>query len=300
MRVGILMGGISSEREISLLSGEEVIRNLNKNKYQVIPLLINSKEEIFDKVKNIDFMFIALHGEFGEDGSIQAILETLNIPYSGSNPLTSALCMNKKQAKRILKSEGLNVPQGISLYKHGDINFESIKKLKYPMIVKPNSGGSSIGVSLVYSSEELRKAIIEAFLYWDEVLVEEYLCGSEYTVPVLNGLALPILSINFNLTFFDYQSKYNDKGTVEEVASLPDGLSKEMKFISEKSYEILDCKAYARVDIIVSNGKPYVLDINTLPGMTAASLFPKSAKTAGIEYEELLDKIIQFSLNRED
>lgn len=296
MRIGVLMGGISSEREISLLSGEEIINNLNKDKYEVIPMVINSKKEVVDMIKDLDFVFLAFHGEFGEDGSIQCILESLGISYSGSKPLTSALCMNKKQSKRILKAEGIPIAKGISLYKHEGVNLEEIEKLKYPMIVKPNSGGSSIGISLVYSREELRSAILEGFRYGDEIIIEEYINGSEYTIPLLNGEVLPTLSIFHKGTFFDYKSKYNDTDTIEEVAFLPESLQSEINEIAEKCYRIFDCKAYARVDIMVSNSKPYVLELNTLPGMTKNSLFPKSAKAANIDYSTLLDKIIEFSL----
>lgn len=298
MRIGVLMGGCSSERQVSLLTGEEIIKNLNKDKYHVIPIIINSKEEVFEKIKNVDFVFIALHGEFGEDGCIQSILETLNLPYSGSNPLTSALCMNKQQSKRILKCEGINVAKGICLKKSDFLNDSTSSKLRYPLIVKPNNGGSSIGVSLINDKNELNAALEAAFLYCEEVLIEEFLDGKEYTVPILNGAALPTLEISFNSSFFNYEAKYASQDTIEEVASLPKELKEDIEAIAEKSYELLDCKAYARVDIIVSNGKPYVLELNTLPGMTSASLFPKSAKAAHIGFSELLDKIIEYSLNK--
>ncbi|MGN9161138.1 D-alanine--D-alanine ligase [Clostridium sulfidigenes] len=296
MRVGVLMGGISFEREISLLSGEEITKNLNKDKYEVIPVIINSKSEVIDKIQNLDFAFLAFHGEFGEDGTIQSVLESLGVPYSGSNPLTSALCMNKKQSKRILKAEGIPIANGISIYKHEGVNLKEIEKLKYPMVVKPNSGGSSLGISLVYSRDELRSAILEGFKYGNEIIIEEYINGSEYTVPLLNGETLPILSIIHKSTFFDYESKYNDTDTLEEVAILPESLQNEINEISKKCYRLFDCKAYARVDIMVSNNKPYVIELNTLPGMTKNSLFPKSAKAANMEYSTLLDKIIEFSL----
>lgn len=298
MKIGVLMGGCSSERQVSLLTGEEIIKNLNKEKYEVMPIIINSKEEVFEKVKNVDFVFIALHGEFGEDGCIQSILDALDIPYSGSNPLSSALCMDKRQSKRILKSEGINVADGIFLRKNHAFTRESLNNLNFPLMVKPNNGGSSIGISLVNNAEDLNKALGDAFLYSEEVLIEEYLNGKEYTVAILNGSALPTLAISFNSSFFNYESKYTSIDTIEEVAFIPEELKKEIEFIAEKSYELLDCKAYARVDIIVSNGKPYVLELNTLPGMTSASLFPKSAKAVGIEFSELLDKIIDYSLNK--
>lgn len=296
MKVGVLMGGISFERNVSLLSGEEMINNLNKDKYEVVPIIIDSKNEIINKVQDLDFALLALHGEFGEDGTLQSILESLKIPYSGSNPLTSALCMNKKQSKRILKAEGIPIANGISIYKRENVNLKEIEQLKYPMIVKPNTGGSSIGISLVYSREELKKAIFEGFKYGNKIIIEEYISGSEYTVPLLDGKALPILSIFHQSSFFDYNSKYENKNTIENVAILSKDLEKEIIEIAEKCYRIFDCTAYARVDIMVSKGIPYVLELNTLPGMTRNSLFPKSAEAANISYSNLLDKIIKLSL----
>lgn len=295
MKIGVLMGGISSEREISLLSGNEVVNNLDKNKYEVVPIIIDSKVEIYDKVKDIDFAFIALHGAFGEDGTVQALLEGIGIPYSGCNVLTSALCMNKKQAKRIMRDSGLTVAKDISI-KNNCYDIESIESLGYPMVVKPNSGGSSIGTFIVKDRNELIDAIKEAFKFDNELLVEEYIKGEEYTIPLLNGQVFPILQIKASSTFFDYKSKYFDEKTKEEVVKLSPELESKMEAIAKKCWDIFDCKAYVRVDIIVSSGVPYVLELNTAPGMTKGSLFPRSAKGANMEYSELLDKIIEYSL----
>lgn len=297
MKVGILMGGISSEREVSLKSGEGIIKNLDKNKYEVFPIIINSKKEVIEKVQGLDFVFLALHGEFGEDGSIQALLESIGMNYSGCGVLTSALCMDKKQTKRILKSEGIRVAKDIKInLKNKNYSIEDLEALGYPMVVKPNAGGSSIGVSIVRNKEELQKSIIEALKYSTEILVEEYLEGEEYTIPVLNGEVFPILLIKSDTEFFDYVSKYADDGATEELVTLPKELQTEFEEIGKRCWDIFNCKAYVRIDIIVSKGLPYVLEINTLPGMTKNSLFPKSAKGANMEYSELLDKIIEYSL----
>lgn len=297
MRIGVLMGGISSEREISLKSGEQVIENLDKNKYEVVQVVINNKGEVMEKVKGIDFAFLVLHGKFGEDGTIQAILEAANIPYSGCNVLTSALCMNKNQSKRIMKAEGINTAPWVTVKKKQEAPLEKIRNLGYPVVVKPNSGGSSVATFIVKSEEELYKSIEEALEYDEEVIIEQYLPGNEYTVCVLNGDVLPILSIKSTGEFFDYTSKYADKGAKEEIIQLPEELEREIREIALNCWGIFNCKAYSRVDIIVSNNKPYVLEINTLPGMTKNSLFPKSAKGIGLEYSELLDKVIEYSLN---
>lgn len=290
------MGGVSSEREVSLLSGEQIVQHLNRDKYEVFPIVIDSMGEIIDKVKGMDFVFLALHGEFGEDGYVQAILESISMPYSGCNLLTSALCMNKKQAKRIMRAEGIAVAEDFSLVRDQAIDVTDIDRLGYPMVVKPNNGGSSIGITIAGNRLELNKAVGEALKYNNEVLVEEYLDGHEYTVPVLDGEVLPILSIVPHGEFYDYKSKIVDSEADKTVAKLFIDLEEEIKEISEKCWRIFDCKAYMRVDIIVSKNKPYVLEINTLPGMTKSSLLPKSAKAANIDYSELLDRIIQYSL----
>lgn len=297
MKVGVLMGGISSEREVSLKSGEGIIKNLDRNKYEIFPIIINSKKEVIEKVQGLDFVFLALHGEFGEDGSIQALLESIGMNYSGCGVLTSALCMDKKQTKRILKSEGIRVAKDIKInLKNKNSSIEDLEALGYPMVVKPNAGGSSIGVSIVRNKEELQKSILEALKYSTEILVEEYLEGEEYTIPVLNGEIFPILLIKSDTEFFDYVSKYADDGATEELVTLPKELQTEFEEIGKRCWDIFNCKAYVRIDIIVSKGLPYVLEINTLPGMTKNSLFPKSAKGANMKYSELLDKIIEYSL----
>lgn len=296
MKVGVLMGGISSEREISLLSGKEVLNNLDKSKYEALPIILNSKEEIIEKVKNVDFAFIALHGVFGEDGIVQGVLESMSIPYSGCNVLTSALCMNKHQVKRILKSEGITTAPAVIINDIDKLPMETIEALKYPMVVKPNNGGSSIGTFLVNDEKELKDKILKVLQYDNEILVEKYLKGDEYTIPMLNGEVLPIISIKAKNEFFDYSSKYEDDGAKETIASLSHELDMKMQEIGKKCWSIFNCRAYVRIDIIISNNIPYVLELNTLPGMTKNSLFPKSAKGVNLGYSELLDKIIQYSL----
>lgn len=296
MKVGVLMGGISSEREISLLSGQEIIKNLDKAKYEVFPIVINSKDEVLEKVKGFDFIFLALHGIFGEDGTIQALLNSVSIPYSGCDMLTSAICMNKAQTKRILKAEGIKVPPSYTLYKNKAIDYTLLETLSYPMIVKPNNGGSSIGTSLVHSKSQLTESIKEAFKYDDKVLVEKYIKGEEYTAPILNNEVLTILSIKPSESFFNYSSKYKDGGAEELKANLSKALEEKIIDISKKCWEILECKAYVRVDMIVSDNIPYVLELNTLPGMTKNSLFPKSAALSGMSYNLLLDNIIKYSI----
>ncbi|WP_072985352.1 D-alanine--D-alanine ligase [Clostridium cavendishii] len=296
MKVGVLMGGVSSEREISLRSGEQVVNNLDRKKYEVIPILLDSKKDVIEKVEGVNFAFIALHGSFGEDGEIQGILESLNIPYNGSGVLTSALCMNKKQSKRIMKSVGVNTAEFITVNNIDEIEVKLKNNLSYPLVVKPNIGGSSVATFIVYNEEELKASVKEALKYDKEIIIERYLKGEEYTVAILNGEALPIIDIKSKGKFFDFKAKYTKNEATEEIANISRELEKEIKELSIRCYEIFDCKAYARVDIIVSEGIPYVLEVNTLPGMTNNSLILKAAKAINLTYVDLLDKIIEYSL----
>lgn len=300
MMVGVIMGGTSSEREISLLTGKEIIKNLDKNKYEVLPIPITTRYELIDKVKCLDFAFIALHGTFGEDGKVQSVLETIDIPYSGSGVLSSAVCMDKNMSKKMLKYEGIKTPQWIMVKKSEDIDYNILEEIGYSLVVKPNCGGSSIGTSIVKNNEELKKSVCEALKYDSEIMIEEYIQGEEMTCCILNGEALPIISIKPKSEFFDYKSKYDDDGAEEKVVELPHALQKKIEDISKKCWNIFKCSAYARVDVIVKNEEVYVLEINTLPGMTKNSLFPKSAQAKGIDFSQLLDYIIEYSMEKED
>lgn len=292
------MGGISSELEISMRTGKEMLAHLNPSRYDVIPIVITNRQELIEKVRDIEFALLALHGEFGEDGTIQGTLETLGIPYSGSGILSSSLCMNKDMAKKMLQGAGVRTPDWLCWNRIADYSAESVERLLgYPVIVKPNSGGSSIGTQLVRTESELRKAVEEAF-YWDEsVMVERYIEGSELTCPIVNGKLLPIIGIRAaGSDWFDYQAKYDEGGAVEEVVKLPAELDKLVRSNALTCYRNLGCDVYARVDMMVRDGIPYVLEVNTLPGMTTNSLLPKSAQAAGISFSQLLDKIIRYSL----
>lgn len=295
MKIGVIMGGSSHEREISLLTGQEIINNLDRNKYEVIPIEISCKSELIKKAKEIDFAFIALHGSFGEDGTIQGTLETMGIPYSGSGVLASALCMDKDIAKRIFIAENITTPRWTVITKVQDLDYNKVKSLEYPLVVKPNNGGSSVGTYIVYKREELENAIIKCLNFTSEIIVEEYIKGEEITCPILGGNILPIISIKTKAEFFNYEAKYSDKDTIEEIAILPKNLMEQVEKISIKIWKIFKLKSYARVDMIIKDERIYVLEINTLPGMTKNSLLPKSAAIANIEFKCLLDKIIEYS-----
>ncbi|MBZ9688949.1 D-alanine--D-alanine ligase [Clostridium estertheticum] len=296
MQVGVIMGGISAEKEVSVNTGKQIIENLNKDKYEIVPILINNKYDFIDSVKSIQFVFIALHGKFGEDGRIQAILESLGVPYSGCGVLASALCMDKNLSKKLFASEGIKTPKWIIVKDENKIDYSIIDNIGYPIIVKPNSGGSSIGTIIAYSREEVKDGVCEALKYDNEIVIEEYIKGEEITCPILNGEVLPVISINPKSEFFNYSSKYDNGGAEEKIIELPIAIREKVEQISLKCWNTFKLKVYARIDMIIKDEEVYVLEINTLPGMTENSLFPKSANAYGLNFSQLLDKIIQYSL----
>lgn len=298
MKIAVIMGGISSEREVSLNSGLGVYNNLDKNKYEVVKIILDDKMDIFTKLSSdIDFAFLALHGKFGEDGCIQSILETMDIPYSGCGPLTSALCMDKNMTKKILRDSNLPTAPWLLVKSIEEINYDKIDEIGYPVFIKPNCGGSSVATFFIHSKDEVLNAVKCGLEVDTSVMIEKYIPGGEYTSFVLNGEVFPTLSIKSTSEFFDYKSKYSANGAIEEVVYLEEDLQNKINAISKTCWDVFNCKAYVRVDIIISNGVPYVLELNTLPGMTQTSLIPQSAKAKGIEFSELLDKIIEYSLN---
>jgi D-alanine-D-alanine ligase len=295
MKIGVIMGGVSSEREISLASGREIVKFFDKNKYTVVPIIIDKKQDIITKTTDIDFAFIALHGKFGEDGTVQSVLETLNIPYSGCGPLTSAICMDKDMTKKVLKSNNINTAKWICVKDISEIDYDYLDEMGYPVVVKPNSGGSSVATSIINKREDVEDAVVQALKYDEEVMIEEYIKGDEITCCMLNGKTLPIIAIKPKSGFFDYKAKYTAGASEEIIVELEENLQKQVEDMSRKCWDVLKCSVYARVDFIIKDNVPYVLELNTLSGMTANSLFPKSANAVGISYTELLDKIVEYS-----
>lgn len=298
MKIGVIMGGVSSEREVSIKSGAEVVKYLNKDKYdEIIPIVIDSKKDVIEKTKNIDFAFIAMHGRFGEDGTIQGLLETLGIPYSGCNVLTSAICMNKGLTKRLVKTVGIKTAPWITVKSIEEIDYAKIREMEYPVFIKPNNGGSSVSTFFIKDENSVENAVREGLKYDNEVMIEKYIEGEEITSFVLNGEVFPTILIKANKgEFFDYASKYDDGGANEEIVTLNDEMQEKVNNISKEIWSLLGCKGYARIDMIISNGEPYLLEVNTLPGMTTSSLIPKSAEAVGMSFTELLDRIIEYSL----
>ena len=297
MKVGVIMGGISSEREISLNSGNSIMENIDKNKYDVVPVVIDEKADIINKVKDLDFALLALHGKFGEDGTVQSVLQTLDIPYSGCGPLTSALCMDKDLTKTVLEANGIRTARWLNVKSVEEIDYKAIENIGYPVFIKPTNGGSSVATFKIYDKEKVQEAVEEG-LKWDtEVMIEEFIDGNEITCPVFDNKLFPVIAIKPKSDFFDYTQKYSENGADEVLVELEEDLYKEVKEMALKTYKALKCEVYSRIDMIVNKeGTPYILEVNTLPGMTAASLFPKSAKGEGYSFSEFLDLIIETSL----
>ncbi|NQX45210.1 D-alanine--D-alanine ligase [Paenibacillus tritici] len=299
MRVGVIMGGVSSEYEVSMKTGREMLKALDPAKYIGIPVPITTRKELLEGVKGLDFALLALHGAYGEDGTVQGTLETLGIPYSGSGVLSSSLCMDKSLAKTLIRSHGIPTPDWLCWDSMKEYEPQAVERLGYPVMVKPNSGGSSIGMTKVNHPQELRGAVEKAFACAEEgpVLIERYITGQEITCSILAGEMLPVIGIqSLGADWFDYSAKYEQGGAEERIIELPDAVDERVRTAALTCYRALKCAVYVRVDMLLKDGIPYVLEVNTLPGMTATSLLPQSAQAAGISFSSLLDKIITGSL----
>lgn len=249
-----------------------------------------------------DIVFLALHGENGENGKLQAAFDLFGIRYTGSNYLSSAIAMNKKISKMFFEMGGIPTPKGIKMTKKNrEDNFE-LTGLKLPCVVKPCCGGSSIGVSIVKDKEEYQKALEEAFLWEDELIIEDYIKGREFSVAVIEGKALPVIEMAPVEGFYDYKNKYQAGSTVETCpADISEPVAAQMQRYAEKAAEILGLDTYSRMDFLLNEADEiFCLEANTLPGMTEASLIPQEAAVVGIDYRQLCEKLIQISLNKQE
>lgn len=257
-------------------------------------------EHVEEICRFADISFLALHGDNGENGRLQATFDLLGIKYTGSGYLGSAVAMNKGITKSIFVSHGVNTPNGECFKAEDKENGRLLEWNTFPCVVKPCSGGSSVGVSIVENKESFLKAMDDAFVYETEVLVEQYISGREFSVGVIDGKALPIIEIIPKEGFYDYVNKYQ-AGKTEEIcpARLDEETTKFLQSQAEKAFNALQLEAYARIDFLLDkDGNSFSLEANTLPGMTSASLIPQEAAAAGIGYEELCDKIIEVSLKK--
>lgn len=305
-KVLVLMGGTSEERQVSLRSGKAVFRGLEDNGYEVAGLDFNP--ESLQEIQNVqpDVVFIALHGKKGEDGTVQGLLETMGIPYTGSGVASSAICMDKGLSKKLFQYEGIPTADFIMISKESFDNSESFleeleNKLALPVVIKATNQGSSIGTYIARQRNDIIKMIEAAFEFNDEVIVEKFIDGIELTAAVLGNeehLVLPLIEISSENEFYDFESKYTP-GMCNHIipARIEHEAMERVKIISEKTYKAMGCKGFARVDLIIDKkGNPFVLEVNTVPGMTEMSLVPDAAAAAGISFNELLDKIVQLAL----
>ncbi len=305
--IGILMGGYSSEREISLKSGRSIYDTLKDAgcRLSLLDIVFQEEEKISSLIRdaNIDVAFIALHGRLGEDGTIQNILEGLQIPYAGSGVEASKLAINKIKTQSVLRKKGVPVAEHVALTEDQPINpDEVIRRLGLPVVVKPACEGSSIGVKIVKEKENLEVAIDDAFRYGKEVLIERFIPGREVTVGILDRFALPVIEILPQGQFFDFTSKYQ-KGMTNYVvpAQFPLDLMERIQHIAMTAHEALGCRHFSRVDLIVDGqGIIYVLELNTIPGFTSMSLLPKAALAVGIDFMQLCLKLIFLANEKKD
>ena len=347
LKLGIIFGGTSTEHDVSIISGTSVIKNLNKDKYEIYPIYINKQGEWFkyeyteqklkvgdgikatEKIENIckylkklEITFPILHGLGGEDGSLQGMLELLKIPYVGSKILGSSLCMDKAYAKIIFEKANILQAEYVYIRKNKDDYifiekdfsekryniFEVVEKitekLRFPMFVKPSNSGSSVGVNKANNIEELIEYIEHASSFDNKILIEENIIGREIECAVLGNEEVETSVIGEIITadkFYSFDAKYNNEDSRTEIApEMPEELSNQVRKLAKKAYKAADCKGLARVDFFVDDiqGEIYINEINTLPGFTDISMYPKLWEKSGLSYSELLDKLIELGLNK--
>lgn len=348
MKIVVLAGGLSTERDVSFKTGEMVTKALRENGHQVILLDVfmgySDKEEdltgIFDRAEAVsvkvaaipetapdlekvkaqrkdqsdnffgpnvielcrmaDIVFMALHGENGENGKIQAAFDLFGIRYTGTGYLGSALAMNKGMAKQLFLENGIPTPRGTSLKRGEDAAKIEDCGIHFPCVVKPCSGGSSIGVSIVRDKAEYEQALKEAFRWENELVIEEYVKGREFSVGVIDFQALPIIEIAPVEGFYDYKNKYKAGSTVETCpAELSEQITKEMQGYAEKVAEVLGLNTYSRTDFLLdAEDHIFCLEANTLPGMTPTSLLPQEAKVTGVDFNQLCEMLIESSMRK--
>jgi len=302
--IALLAGGISSEREVSLKSGQQVYQALDKDKYEVRRYDPQSDlPKLVTEASQVDAALIILHGPYGEDGTVQGLLELLDIPYQGAGVLGSALAMNKLAAKQMYEKAGLPVPPYAVVVRSSAVDDEQmVEQLGLPVVVKPVCAGSSIGMSIVRSPRELAPALDKAFEQDATVIVEAYIEGIEITGGVLGNetlQALPLIEIipGEQHTFFDYEAKYTAGATQEICPARIDGeATQKAQEYAQAAHRALYCKGYSRTDMILRGREIFVLETNTIPGMTPTSLFPQAAQAAGISFSQLLDRLIELGI----
>ncbi len=339
LKIAVLLGGNSSERDVSVVTGNAIIEGLLEAGHEVIgidtalganqlpppgksdvPLVKEQPPELKDLARlegettiqtisspdlnDVDLVFIALHGGAGENGTIQALLDLMEIPYTGSGVLSSAVAMDKLAAKRIVMAAGVETPdyfvrRSTDIPDENELIRQVEESVGFPVVIKPNDQGSSVGLSIAESSDDLFKKAKEAAKYSDKVLFEKFIEGRELTVSILGDKALPVAEVKPKDGFYDYEHKYTP-GLTDKIipASLSSLETEKIQTLALVVFDALDCRGYARIDFMMSSGGAfYFLEANTLPGMTPTSLVPKAAKAAGIEFSDLLDRISRLAMD---
>lgn len=306
MRVVVVCGGVSSEREVSLRSGNAVFKALCNAGYHV-ELFDLKKDNLSELIAmKPDIAYLALHGKGGEDGCIQGMLELSGIPYTGPGVETSAVCMNKIITKQVLKSYGLPTAN-FAVYSKDEcedritVAVNIIEEIGLPVVLKSPCEGSSIGVVIAHSKEEVISAMNEIFKYGDSLLVEAFLDGIELTLPIIGNddvTVFPVIEITSERSFYDYTAKYTS-GLCHHIvpARISDEDRRQVEETGKKAYKRLKCQGLSRIDFMIDKKKgPMIIEVNTLPGMTEMSLFPDSARAAGVSFEELVDTIVKLGV----
>lgn len=308
-RIAVLMGGHSLEREVSLKSGHRVEQALKQKGHTVTAIDVNEHLVKTLKKTKVDVAFLALHGKYGEDGTIQELLEILDIPYTGPGVLSSMLSMNKELSKEIFLREDIPTPRFYALssgaFKEMGASAaleDVITKIGLPLVVKPSGQGSALGIKLVHKAEELSSALIAALSYDETAILEEYIQGTEIAVSIIGNSEpqiLPLVEIVPKKGFFDFEAMYTPGMTEYFIpARLSKNTYKEAEKIALKVYKLFNCSGACRVDMFVREEKSYVLELNTIPGMTETSLLPLSAQAAGIEFPDLVDRMVNLALEK--
>ncbi len=328
LKIAVFMGGISAERDVSLVTGYNIAKTLDEMGYEVVALDVAYGSEILDfksgkekfsvrellpeetklaklsgniftaveyvRQHGFDMVFNALHGGYGEDGRLQALLELAQIPFTGSGSVSSAVSMDKHLAKIISADKGILTPVWQKIDSEKELDLRSLPPL--PVVVKPNDQGSTVGLTIVHEEKDLKEAVAKAFKHGNSVLIEEYIAGRELTVSILNDETLPTIEIKPREGFYDYEAKYQSGKTEYVVpAEIPADVDEKIRNWALAAFKALQCRHYGRADFRYdeSRGEAYFLELNTLPGMTATSLVPKAAAAVGMDFKTLLQKIVE-------
>lgn len=309
MKIGVLYGGVSKEREVSISSSKGIIEALKRNGHEVIPIDFNP-QQLEDVINlEVDLIYIALHGKHGEDGCVQGLLDMVGIPYIGSGVLASALAMDKTKAKEMFDRADIPTAKGQRYRVNESSDLSEISqdinsKFTPPFVIKPNREGSTLGLTIVQKASEISEAVGKAMQSDDSILVEQFIKGIELTVPVIGEIgeekALPIIEIIPKNELYDFESKYAEGGSEHIIpARIDDALTLRIQEFAVLAHQVLGCETYSRADFILTeDNTPYILEVNTLPGMTPTSLFPDAAQTVGISYDQMIETFIELTKNK--